>query len=101
MTTILALVQAEKDGQIESKMIKARQMEEIREARRAEAEKKEAERKAKLDETKESLRKKRKRPHGANTGGDDDDMGSLKKMAAEGTKAAKSKNKKRVSFAQE
>ena len=53
MTTILALVQAEKDGQIESKMIKARQMEEIREARRAEAEKKEAERKAKLDETKE------------------------------------------------
>ena len=38
MTTILAIVTAEKDGQIESKMIKARQMEEIREARKAEAE---------------------------------------------------------------
>ncbi len=38
MNTILAIVQAEKEGQIESKMIKARQMEEIREARRVEAE---------------------------------------------------------------
>lgn len=36
--TILAIVNAEKEGQIESKMIKARQMEEIREAKRKEAE---------------------------------------------------------------
>lgn len=70
MSTILAIVQADKEGQIESKMIKARQMEEIREARRAETEKKEAEKKAKLDETKESLRKKRKR--NTKTSGDDD-----------------------------
>lgn len=36
--TILAIVNAEKEGQIESKMIKARQMEAIREAKRKEAE---------------------------------------------------------------
>jgi len=102
MTTILALVQAEKKGQIESKMIKARQMEEIREARRAEAEAKEAERKAKFDETKDSLRKKRKRK-GARDDDDDDkeDINGFKAaVAAELTKAAKPK-KKRVSFAPE
>ncbi|GAB1314088.1 60S ribosomal subunit assembly/export protein [Madurella fahalii] len=98
MTTILALVQAEKDGQIESKMIKARQMEEIREARRAEAEKKEAERKARLEDTKESLRKKRKRS--GKKGGEEEaeEDKSLKVVTAMGTKAAKPK-KKRVSFA--
>lgn len=36
--TILAIVNASKEGQIESKMIKTRQLEEIREARRKEAE---------------------------------------------------------------
>ncbi|KAF4332387.1 60S ribosomal protein subunit assembly export LOC1 [Fusarium beomiforme] len=61
MSTIMALVQAEKDGQIESKMIKQRQMEEIREARKVEAEKKEQEKKSRLEDTKDSLRKKRKR----------------------------------------
>ena len=59
--TILAMVNADKEGQIESKMMKARQMEEIREARKAEAEKRQEIRKSKLDETKEGLRKKRKR----------------------------------------
>ncbi|THY47305.1 hypothetical protein D6C99_05816 [Aureobasidium pullulans] len=48
LMTILAMVQAEKEGNIESKMIRARQMEEIREARKAEAEKREAGRKEKL-----------------------------------------------------
>lgn len=38
MMTILAMVQADKEGQIESKMAKARQMEAIREARVKEAE---------------------------------------------------------------
>lgn len=83
MNTILSMVQAEKDGQIESKMMKARHMEAIREARKQEAEKKAAERKERLDETKDSLRKKRKRPERAPA---DDD------------KAAKPKKKKRVSF---
>jgi len=79
-------------------MIKARQMEEIREARRAEAEKKERERQAKLDETKESLSKKRKRPRVAGKEDGEDDVGAVKTIAADGTKAAKPK-KKRVSFA--
>jgi 60S ribosomal subunit assembly/export protein LOC1 len=61
MNTILAMVQADQNGQIESKMIKARQMEEIREARKAEAHKKEEERRARLEDKKDALRKKRKR----------------------------------------
>ncbi|EFX05703.1 60S ribosomal subunit assembly export protein loc-1 [Grosmannia clavigera kw1407] len=96
MTTILAMVQAEKDGQIESKIMKARQMEEIRQARLVEAEKKESERKSKLEDTKASLRKKRKR----NVKGADGDDTSVNTMASEGTKATKAK-KKRVSFAKE
>ena len=59
MMTILALVNAEKEGQIESKMVRARQMEEIREARRKEQEKREMARKEKLEEVKDGLRKKR------------------------------------------
>lgn len=92
MLTLLALVHAEKDGQIESKMMKARQMEEIREARKNEAEKKIEDRKARLDETKEGLRKKRKRSTGAggSGGGGDTEMS--------GTKPLKLK-KKTVSFA--
>jgi 60S ribosomal subunit assembly/export protein LOC1 len=93
MSTILALVQADKEGQIESKMIKARQMEEIREARRIEAEKKDAERKAKFDETKEGMRKKRKRP--ANK---DDDKSDVNQIAVTGSRAAKPK--KKVAFAE-
>ena len=95
MGTILSLVQAEKEGQIESKMMKARQMEEIREARRIEAEAKEQERKSKLEETKDSLRRKRKRNKPA---GDDGADGGIKDVALAGTNAAKPK-KKRVSFA--
>ncbi|KAH8882840.1 hypothetical protein GQ53DRAFT_753375 [Thozetella sp. PMI_491] len=95
MNTILSIVQAEKEGQIESKMIKARQMEEIREARRAEAEKKETERQAKFDQTKDSLRKKRKRKSA------DADIDTIvKTLASSGTKAAKPK-KKAVSFAED
>ncbi|KAK8065329.1 hypothetical protein PG997_012076 [Apiospora hydei] len=94
MNTILAMVQADKEGEIESKMIKARQMEEIREARRVEAEKKEGERKAALDETKESLRKKRKRG-GKPTADEDLDV---KDTLLTGSNAVKAK-KKRVSFA--
>ena len=48
MRTILAMVKAEKDGQIESKMIRARQMEEIRLARQKEMEARAEEKKAKL-----------------------------------------------------
>ena len=92
--TILAMVNADKEGQIESKMMKARQMEEIREARKAEAEKRQEIRKAKLDETKEGIRKKRKRPNG-----DDGEKDNTRSEAAAGTKPLKLKKKKSVSFA--
>ena len=48
MMTILSMVNAEKEGQIESKMMKARQLEEIREARRKEAEARQEQKKSKL-----------------------------------------------------
>ncbi|KAM0254352.1 hypothetical protein ACHAQJ_006884 [Trichoderma viride] len=91
MTTILSLVQAEKEGHIESKMIKARQMEEIREARKVEADKKAAERKAALEDTKDSLRKKRKRKS-------DSREDNMKSISLTGTKASKP-SRKRVAFA--
>ncbi|CZR59121.1 probable 60S ribosomal subunit assembly/export protein loc1 [Phialocephala subalpina] len=94
MLTILAMVNADKDGQIESKMMKARQMEEIREARKVEAEKRQEVRKAKLDETKEGMRKKRKRPTGA-----DEEKDTTRNEAAAGTKPLKLKKRKSVSFA--
>lgn len=46
--TILAMVNAEQEGHIESKLQKARQLEEIREAKRKEAEARHAEKKNKL-----------------------------------------------------
>ncbi|KAH8600936.1 60S ribosomal subunit assembly/export protein LOC1 [Bisporella sp. PMI_857] len=94
MMTIFAMVNADKEGQIESKMMKARQMEEIREARKAEAEARIEQRKSKLDETKEGLRKKRKRPTG--DGGEKSE--STKSEAMSGTRPLKLK-KKAVSFA--
>lgn len=92
--TILAMVNAEKEGQIESKMMKARQMEEIREARKAEAEKRQELKKQKLDETKEGIRKKRKRSSHSAV----EETENVKREAATGTNAAKPKRKS-VSFA--
>lgn len=46
--TILAMVNAEKEGQIESRMMKGRHMEEIREARKKEAAARQEQRKSKL-----------------------------------------------------
>ena len=94
MMTILAMVNADKEGQIESKMMKARQMEEIREARKAEAEKRQEMRKSKLDEAKEGLRKKRKRASSV----DGDEKDNTKSEVAAGTRPLKLK-KKSVSFA--
>jgi 60S ribosomal subunit assembly/export protein LOC1 len=48
MKTILAIVTADQEGQIESKMLKVRRMEEIRELRKAETEKREQMKKGKL-----------------------------------------------------
>ena len=56
MMTILAMVNAEKEGQIESKVAKERQMEEIRAARMKEAEKKELKRAGKLEKVKQDIK---------------------------------------------
>ena len=56
MQTILAIVNAETEGKIESKMLKARHMEEIREARQREMEAKEQERNQVLENKKNELR---------------------------------------------
>ncbi|RKF83741.1 60S ribosomal subunit assembly/export protein loc1 [Golovinomyces cichoracearum] len=61
MMTILSIVTAERNNQVESRMMKARQLEEIREARKAESEKKQEMKAAKFTELKDSMRKKRKR----------------------------------------
>jgi len=94
MMTILAIVNADQEGQIESKMMKARQMEEIREARKAETEKRQEMRKSKLEETKDKMRKKRKRSTATGDGNEE----STTKEAAAGTRPLKLK-KKTVSFA--
>jgi 60S ribosomal subunit assembly/export protein LOC1 len=59
MMTILAMVNAEKEGQIESKLLKARKMEEIREARRKEAEARHKKKNEKLEESKKFFKKKK------------------------------------------
>lgn len=64
MRTIMAMVMAEKEGNIESKMMRARQMEEIREAKRVEAEKRAESKKAGLEERKESIRRGKKEKQG-------------------------------------
>lgn len=92
--TILAMVNADKEGQIESKMMKARQMEEIREARKAEAEKRQEMKKLKMEEAKDGARKKRKRQ---NVGGDQE-TNNAKEETAPGTRPLKLKRKS-VSFA--
>ncbi|KAK2764901.1 60S ribosomal subunit assembly/export protein [Arachnomyces sp. PD_36] len=93
MATILAIVNAEKDGQIESKMMKSRQMEEIREARRKEAEARQEKKKSSLEETKDSLRRKRKPKSGG------DAPNSHKQTSNEDSSSKPRKDKKRVSFA--
>ncbi|KAF2155874.1 hypothetical protein K461DRAFT_290853 [Myriangium duriaei CBS 260.36] len=87
MMAILAMVQAEKEGDIESKIMRARQMEEVREAKRAEAERREGEKKRKFEEVKDEVRRangdKRKRKQ---------------ERVTQDEEAPKTKSKKRVSF---
>jgi 60S ribosomal subunit assembly/export protein LOC1 len=96
MMTILALVNAEKEGQIESKMIKARQLEEIRESRRKEAEVRHERKGEKFDEVKRGL--KRKGSKGATEKEAEQPLTGKAKDRAKREEDAK-RSKKRVAFA--
>ena len=58
---IMSVVNAEKEGHLESKIAKARQLEEIREAKRKEAESRKSDKDLAFEERKQDLKKKRKR----------------------------------------
>ncbi|KAJ0413885.1 hypothetical protein BJY00DRAFT_306022 [Aspergillus carlsbadensis] len=92
MMTIFAMVNADKEGQIESKILKARQLEEIREAKRKEAEARQSDKKSKLEDVKESIRQKRK-GKGANT------EETKSKDAESGSKSKSGGKRKSVAFA--
>ncbi|KAK6541800.1 60S ribosomal subunit assembly/export protein [Orbilia ellipsospora] len=88
MMGILELVNESVDGVIQGKVERNRRLEVVRQQKRAEQEKKEREKEAKLENVKDSLRKKRKRK----TNGDANDDVEDGKPAAGG-------RKKKVSFA--
>ena len=85
MRTIMAMVMAEKEGNIESKMQRARQMEEIREAKKAEAESRAQSKKESFEERKKDIRKGKK-------------GGPKTEAAPERVEKSDRKPKKRVSF---
>jgi 60S ribosomal subunit assembly/export protein LOC1 len=90
---ILSVVNAEKEGHLESKIAKARQLEEIREAKRKEAEGRRDEKDEKFEQRKQDLKKKRHSDPGAGAGGKDEREGDMIKE-----KDKKFKVRKRVSF---
>lgn len=106
MMTILALVNAQKEGQIESKIMRERQLEEVREARRKEAEKRKDGKREILEGKMAEVKRKNKNSRGGG-GGRDDNMknknGKADEAVDEGAGGKKSqhanKSKKRVSFA--
>ncbi|KAL3457815.1 hypothetical protein BJX64DRAFT_240603 [Aspergillus heterothallicus] len=96
MMTIFAMVNAEKEGQIESKIMKARQLEEIREAKRKEAEARQSEKKSKLENVKDSIRQKRK---GKSGNFQDTKSKDAAKTDESGSKSKSSGKRKSVAFA--
>jgi 60S ribosomal subunit assembly/export protein LOC1 len=88
MKVIMAIVQAEKDGQVESKLMKARALEEVREARRVEMERRKEGKKDELEGVKKNLKRKGQRK-GSN---------AEVESATDGEKK-RAKNGKKVSFA--
>jgi 60S ribosomal subunit assembly/export protein LOC1 len=97
MRAIMSVVSAEKDGAVESKIMRQRQLEEVREARKAEAEARSESKKEKFEERKEGLKKRgrerrKSAPAGKENGGGEGD--GVEKRGKDGKK----KERKRVSF---
>ncbi|KAI4701741.1 60S ribosomal subunit assembly/export protein [Alternaria sp. Ai002NY15] len=92
MMAIMSVVNAEKEGHLESKIAKARQLEEIREAKRKEAEARKSDKDQAFEERKQDLKKKRKRHSEPGAGGNKDEGDKIKE------KDRKFKQRKRVSF---
>jgi 60S ribosomal subunit assembly/export protein LOC1 len=97
MMAIMSVVNAEKEGRLESKIMRARQLEEIREAKRVEAEGRKSEKDKAFEERKDSLRGKGKRRKSEPTKNTDDD-GEEKSVKKGKDKDGKFKQRKRVSF---
>lgn len=91
MNAIMAMVMAEKEGNIESKMMRARQMEEVREAKRMEAEKRAQSKKEGLEGRKEELKKGSKKRRKS-------DSEAVSKEDVREEDGAKKIKRKRVSF---
>lgn len=96
MMTIMAIVNAEKDGELEGKVQKERQMEEIREARRKEAEKKELARRGKIESVKEDIKSAKK---SKKYGGKQDRDAAVKKDQDQSKEKSGKPKRKSVSFA--
>ncbi|KAF2006102.1 hypothetical protein P154DRAFT_517819 [Amniculicola lignicola CBS 123094] len=90
MMAIMSMVNAEKEGHIESKIMRARQLEEVREAKKKEQEARSDEKKQQFEDKKQSMRKARKNRNSEPAKSETDEN---KK-----TPEAKFKPKKRVSF---
>lgn len=94
MNAILAMVMAEKEGNIESKMMRARQLEEVRAARKAEMEARTESKKAGLEERKKGIKEDgKKKRHAVSEGGEFQGFGDKEKKALKPYK-----QRKRVSF---
>lgn len=97
MMAIMSVVNAEKEGRLESKIMRARQLEEIREAKRVEAEGRKSEKDKAFEERKEGLKKGRRRKSEPAKGQDGDGDGEEKSKKGR-DKDGKFKQRKRVSF---
>jgi 60S ribosomal subunit assembly/export protein LOC1 len=107
MAAIMAMVMAEKDGNIESKMLKARHLEELREAKKAEAEKRAQSKKETFEGRMESIKndESRKKKRGGSKDAEDAPEsrkamknGHFKGFGNDAPPLDKKPSRKRVSF---
>lgn len=87
----MAMVMAEKEGDVESKMMRARQLEEVREARRVEMEKRAESKKQGLEGRKQDIRQSKKKRRGG-------DAKLVSRVDEDVPPSEGTRQKKRVSF---